>query len=233
LIGLGMAQGAFSAIVFGPTGAIGREVVRELVGSDKWIKVVAVSRRELPRENWVEIFPNIDLSAAASKLEVQIVNFQNLEGEIGQIVEGKNAVFYCLGTTRRDAGSLERFREIDLGYTSSIARICRAANIPSFSLVSTVGANSQSIFGYFQTKGEIEDFVRSLNFERCQIWRPGLLQRKDKARFVEKISSFFTFAQPVDSVGKAMRLEAELALEQKSSFFRIYENNDITNIARN
>jgi NAD(P)-dependent dehydrogenase (short-subunit alcohol dehydrogenase family) len=41
------------AVVVGATGAIGREVVTALAASDKWEKVVACVRREVPTSEWV------------------------------------------------------------------------------------------------------------------------------------------------------------------------------------
>lgn len=51
-------------------------------------------------------------------------------------------------------------------------------------------ANSQSYFLYPQTKGLAEDAVISQGFPSTTIFRPGLLERKDKARLVEKIASW-------------------------------------------
>ena len=43
------------ALIFGSTGAIGRELVRELVESNKWSEVHVIARREL--EQWATFSP--------------------------------------------------------------------------------------------------------------------------------------------------------------------------------
>ena len=42
-----------------------------------------------------------------------------------------------------------------------------------------------------RTKGEVEHAVISLKFPLCYIYRPGLLDRGDSKRMVEKLGLFF------------------------------------------
>lgn len=79
----------------------------------------------------------------------------------------------------------------------------KAANIPHFSLVSSVGANPNSFLLYLKTKGEVssccywyltlvtkvEQRAQGLDFPYTTILRPGLLDRgEENKRFIEKIS---------------------------------------------
>lgn len=52
------------------------------------------------------------------------------------------------------------------------------------------GANKKSWFLYPQTKGEAEESIKSLGFERTSLFRPGLLDRGELMRTVEAIGSY-------------------------------------------
>lgn len=54
----------------------------------------------------------------------------------------------------------------------------------------TQGANKDSWFLYPQTKGEVEENVKQLGFERTSIFRPGLIDRGELARTVEVLGSY-------------------------------------------
>ena len=58
----------------------------------------------------------------------------------------------------------------------------------NYSLVSSVGANSKSLFFYPKIKGVLENDIANLSFERIQIFRPASLVRPlDLLRKNEKI----------------------------------------------
>lgn len=71
------------------------------------------------------------------------------------------AVFCCLGTTRKKAGSDEAFRRVDHDYPVRLIEAARAAESkPVLGLVSSIGAESRSGL-YLRTKADVEDAVRS------------------------------------------------------------------------
>lgn len=51
-------------------------------------------------------------------------------------------------------------------------------------------ANKDSWFLYPQTKGEVEENIKKLEFERTSIFRPGLINRGELARTVESIAGY-------------------------------------------
>lgn len=177
----------YVALVIGSTGAVGRDLVAELVASANCSKVIALARRDVPESSWGSTFPSLNAEAAKSKLEVRKVDFDNLsESDIGT-TDKINAAFSCLGTTRKDAGSAEAFRKVDLEYVLKFAKLSRAANVPYIGLLTSQGANKDSWFLYPQTKGEVEDKVLQMNFQRTSIFRPGMLQRGELLRGAEKM----------------------------------------------
>ena len=61
--------------------------------------------------------------------------------------------------------------------------------ISHYSLVSSVGANKNSIFFYPKIKGALEESVRILNFKKIQIFQPpSLIRQPELMRLGEKIS---------------------------------------------
>lgn len=79
----------------------------------------------------------------------------------------------CLGTTRAKAGSDAAFRRVDLDYVVAFARAARARGARRFLLVSSVGAGGRGL--YLAAKGEAEEAVRGVGFDRLDIVRPSLL----------------------------------------------------------
>jgi len=81
----------------------------------------------------------------------------------------------CLGTTMRIAGSQAAFRAVDHDLVLAFATAARAAGAKRMIAVSSVGASTKSGSFYLRTKGEVEEALSDLGFERLDIIRPGLL----------------------------------------------------------
>eukprot|EP00644_Phytophthora_capsici_P008138 jgi/Phyca11/20229/fgenesh1_pg.PHYCAscaffold_60_\ len=150
-------------------------------------KVIALARRDVPESAWGSTFPSLDADAAKNKLEVRKVDFDALSETDIRTADKVDAAFSCLGTTRKDAGSAEAFRKVDLEYVVKFANLSKAAKVPYMGLLTSQGANKDSWFLYPQTKGEVEEKVQQMQFERTSIFRPGMLQRGDLLRGTEKM----------------------------------------------
>jgi uncharacterized protein YbjT (DUF2867 family) len=81
----------------------------------------------------------------------------------------------CLGTTIRQAGSQAAFRAVDYDLVLRVAAAAREAGARHMITVSSVGAAARAGNFYLRTKGEVEDGLTALGFERLDIIRPGLL----------------------------------------------------------
>lgn len=81
----------------------------------------------------------------------------------------------ALGTTRRVAGSAEGFARVDRDLVLSVASAARAAGARQAVIVSSVGADSRARSTYLRIKGQIEERIEALGFERCDFLQPGLL----------------------------------------------------------
>lgn len=103
---------SYVALVIGSTGAVGRELVAELVESAKCKKVIALARRDVPESAWTKTFPSLDAAAAQGKLEVRRVDFDSLTPESVASTDKVDAAFSCMGTTRKGA-LLGRFQMLE------------------------------------------------------------------------------------------------------------------------
>lgn len=166
------------AIVIGATGATGKELIKLLINDPKVSEIITLVRRPVESEN--------------SKLKYVTVDFKN-PLEWSNLVVG-DVAFSCMGTTLKDAGSKQAQYEVDFGYQYEFAKAAKKNGIPSFILISSQSADSGSKIFYSRIKGELEDRVKELGFDKFVILRPGPLMRPDSDRLSEKIStSIITF----------------------------------------
>ena len=156
-----------TAVIIGATGAVGREILEEVLEKDFYKKVYVLGRNSITKLTDNE------------KLGKIVVDFENLEFDINIL---NNAdVFAALGTTIKIAKTKENQRKIDLGYTINFAKMCEG-RVKSFNVVSAVGANSKSKNFYSSLKGELEEQLQKMNLGTLRIYRPSLLiaKRADK-----------------------------------------------------
>ena len=77
-------------------------------------------------------------------------NFDTFTGVV-KILEGSNAFLCCLGT-RVKVGE-ELFTKVDLTYPTNFAKLAKELNVPYYGLMSSMGANLDSMLLYMRTKG--------------------------------------------------------------------------------
>ncbi|HEX4536543.1 MAG TPA: NAD(P)H-binding protein [Candidatus Acidoferrum sp.] len=148
------------ATIIGSTGLTGSFLVRQLLADSAITKVMSVSRRPLNISN--------------SKLtEVLISDFADLP-TIQSKIPGE-LYFCCLGTTIKAAGSKENFEKVDHAAIVDFARAAKVHDAKSFTLVSAMGANANSMLFYNCVKGRTEDDVKALELRSLIIFRPALL----------------------------------------------------------
>ena len=171
------------AVIIGATGAVGREILEEVLEKDFYKKVYVLGRSSVTK-----LMDN-------EKLEKIVVDFENLEFDINIL---NNAdVFAALGTTIKIAKTKENQRKIDLGYTINFAKMCEG-RVKSFNVVSAIAANSRSKSFYSSLKGELEEQLQKMNLGTLRIYRPSLLiaKRVDKRMmedFFIKLSPMLKF----------------------------------------
>jgi len=154
------------ALVIGATGATGKDLVDQLLND--------------PDYNEVNIFVRKPTEIDHPKLKTHIVNFEKPE-EWRNLVQG-DVAFSCLGTTLKDAGSKEAQKKVDYDYQYNFAKTAKENEVDDYILVSSYGANPKSKIFYSRMKGELEQSVKDLHFNKVTIFQPGMLERKDTSR---------------------------------------------------
>lgn len=166
-----MEQVGKTALLFGGTGAVGREVLHLLINDHRYDKVIVFSRKVIPIEH--------------PKLEIILDALSDLD-RIADKIRGED-LFCCVGTTSRKAGSREAFKKVDLDIPVNLARIACENGVDGFIVISSVGAGSKKAGFYLSVKTEMEDQVIQFDFKRLAIVRPSLLlSDRDEFRFGEE-----------------------------------------------
>ena len=162
-----------TAVIIGATGAVGKEILQEILADDFYNKVYILGRQ------------SIGELADEERLTKIIVDFENLNFDIS-ILEDAD-VFASLGTTIKIAGSKENQRKIDVDYTVNFSKLCEG-KVRSFNVVSAIGANSKSKNFYNSLKGELEAKLKVMNLGVLRIFQPSLLiSKRDDKRFLEQM----------------------------------------------
>ena len=161
------------ALIIGATGATGKDLLQKLIDDPHFTEIHVFGRRAL------EINSN--------KVFEHIINFEKPE-TWKDLVKG-DVAFSCLGTTLKDAGSKEAQRKIDFDYQLNFAKVAKENNVEDFVLVSAYGANPNSKIFYSRMKGELEEEVKKLHFNKLTIFNPGMLDRKNSTRTGEVLGS--------------------------------------------
>ena len=162
-----------TAVIIGATGAVGKEILKEILADNFYNKVYILGRESIGKLGDEERLTKI------------IVDFENLNFDTS-ILEDAD-IFASLGTTIKIAGSKENQRKIDVDYTVNFSKLCEG-KVRSFNVVSAIGANSKSKNFYNSLKGELEDKLKVMNLGVLRIFQPSLLiSKRDDKRFLEEI----------------------------------------------
>jgi uncharacterized protein YbjT (DUF2867 family) len=150
------------ALVIGATGATGKDLVNQLLTDKDFEEIDVFVRKPLDIQN--------------NKLKVHVVNFENPD-EWKNMVKG-DVAFSCLGTTLKTAGSKEAQRKVDFDYQYEFAKAAKENDVEDYILVSAYGADPKSKIFYSKMKGELEEAVKQLHFNKITIFKPGMLERR-------------------------------------------------------
>ena len=165
-------------VLVGATGLIGTTLIQRAVGRDDY-RLTAIARREAPLP-------------VGARMELQVAD----PAEWGQAIAaaGADVIVIALGTTWRASGRNEAvFRAADKDLVLACAQAAKAAGVRQCIVVSSVGAAISSRGLYLRVKGEVEDALAKLKFERLDILRPGLLRgSRTERRPAEKLAMLAT-----------------------------------------
>ncbi|WP_276499469.1 NAD(P)H-binding protein [Pontibacter litorisediminis] len=175
-----------TALVIGATGLVGKQLVQLLLADERFQKVIVFGRRSL--------------GIAHAKLEEHLINFDAVE-EWQHLVKG-DVLFSSLGTTLKQAGGQNQQYRVDYYYQYKFAEAAARNGVPTYVLVSSSGANPNSMIFYSRMKGALEEAVKELGLQSTNILQPGLLHGdREESRFGEKAA--YKVLHLLDKVGLA------------------------------
>ncbi|AWV98960.1 oxidoreductase [Arcticibacterium luteifluviistationis] len=163
-----------SALLVGASGLIGKSLLKQLLESTDYEKVIILVRRKIDLEHPL--------------LEQRVIDFDKL----GSLTFKTDHVFCTLGTTIKTAGSKEAFKRVDEDYPFQIAENCFKNGATLFAIVSSMGSDKNSRFFYNQVKGQVEEKLENIGFPYLGIFRPSmLLGDRNEKRIGETIGQAF------------------------------------------
>ena len=161
----------YKVIVAGATGLVGSLLVAQLLPDPAIAEVLVLVRKQL--------------SIQHKKLKQLVIDFDRLEDYQAEI--NGDAIFCCLGTTRKKTPDLKLYQKIDHDYPLELAKIGAKNSIRQFHFISSLGANINSFAFYTRLKGETERDLKTIQIPSIYIYQPSFLvgNRKEK-RFGER-----------------------------------------------
>jgi len=160
-----------TALLFGSSGLIGGHVLNELIQNSNYTKI--------------KIFVRSSVEINNPKIETIKTDFNNLNKHIDDI-KGDEC-FFCIGTTKKNSPDKREYQKIELEIPKKIAQIAKSNSVKSFFFVSSGYANPKSSGDYLKFKGQVEEEIKNLNFDKIGIMRPSfLLGERKEERMGEK-----------------------------------------------
>ena len=150
-------------IVFiGATGAVGSAALHQLLRYHNVSKILTLGRRV------------VELKEPPTYLEQQLIDIHNPASYSDYINDYKIAIC-TLGVGEPSKISKKDFIAIDKTAVLKFAKVCKEKGVKHFHLLSSIGVDSRSWNYYMRTKGELNEELVKLNFERLSIFQPSMI----------------------------------------------------------
>ena len=168
-------------LVAGSTGLVGKTLITDFLQEHE---VIAISRRPFK-------FPN--------NVKQELIDFNK-----DFSLKPADHFFICLGYPlelldliyMRDKIK-PKFEEVDFGLVIKLAKMALDVGIKDMSVISSVMADKNSLNHYLKIKGEMEEEIKKLSFNKINIFRPSHLlgERENKigldVQIFEKVTNIF------------------------------------------
>ncbi|XP_053384877.1 oxidoreductase HTATIP2-like isoform X2 [Mercenaria mercenaria] len=93
-----------------------------------------------------------------------------------------------------DDGRFAHFVKVDRDYVVNSAKVAKDAGCSHFQVVTAYGADKNSSILYNKTKGEVEEQLKNINFQRLSIFQPALLLgKREESRPLETFFKVISF----------------------------------------
>ena len=199
-----------SALIFGSSGLIGNHLLNCILKDDYYQKI--------------KLFIRTKVDIGDPRVEIIYDDFKNIDNLKKTIIG--NDCFFCIGTTKKDTPNKNEYRRIEYDIPVNVARTAKLNSINSFFYVSSMGANSSVSNSYLRNKGQVEDELVNLNFEKLAILKPSLLLgNRKKFRLGERIAQFIMTKMSFVFFGKLKKYKPIKAFDVAKAIINISKNN--------
>ncbi len=165
----------------------------------------------------VKVFLRRDIPLEHPKLKKYIIDFDKLDSYKEEL--SCDDVFCCLGTTIKHAGSSAEiktkegaqvaFKKVDCNIPLQFAKLTKEKGAQQYLVVSSLGAKLSTSNFYLRTKGQVEEGLKNIEFNRLVILRPSMLLGNRKPfRFWETMGQFIMLLFIPLMLGKARKYRA-------------------------
>ncbi len=199
-----------TALIFGSSGLIGNNLLNCILKDDYYQKI--------------KLFIRTKIDIGDPRVEVIYDDFKNTDN-LEKTIIGDDC-FFCIGTTKKDTPNKKEYRRIEYDIPVNIAKVAKLNSINSFFYVSSMGANSSVSNSYLRNKGQVEDVLVSLNFDKIAILKPSLLLgNRKKFRLAERIAQFVMTKMSFIFFGKMKKYKPIKAINVAKAIINISKNN--------
>ena len=214
-----------TALLFGASGLVGNHLLNQLISNNNYSKI--------------KLFVRSSIDISDPKIEIIQTDFNNLENH-REDIKGDDC-FFCIGTTKQNSPDKSEYRRVELEVPKQIAQIAKSNSVNSFVFISSGYADPKSSGDYLKFKGEVEEELKRLNFQKLGIMRPSFLlgDRKEK-RIGEKIGIFvFKLLSPLflgplkkmKPIQSATVAKAMITITQNKVSKTIFESDEIADLS--
>jgi len=151
---------AVLVVMLGTSGAVGGHALAQALALGQVARVTSLGRRVLPQTD--------------PKLHQVVVDVFD-PASYGPHLAGHEAAICTFGVGEPSKASRDEFLRVDKTAVLDFAAACKAVGVRHFSLLSSVGVTAKSRSFYLRSKGELEEGLRWLEFERLSLFHPSMI----------------------------------------------------------
>lgn len=154
-------QDRVTIVMIGATGAVGGQVLDNLARSDTVERMTLLGRRPVDDLN----------SKKVTQHTVDMFDSSSYEA----CLQGHTTAICTFGVGEPTKVSKAELLKVDKTAVLAFAAACKGAGVRHFQLLGSVGANANSPSFFLRTKGQLEDELKALSFDRLSLFRPSMI----------------------------------------------------------
>ena len=152
---------SISVVMLGATGAVGGHTARTLARLPEVARLSLLGRRPVE-------------GLAGGAVEQHVVDIL-APSSYRDLLPGHDTAVCTLGVGEPSKMSKAEFVRIDRDAVLDFAAACKQVGVRHFELLGSAGASATSSLFYLRTKGQLEEGLKALGFERLSLFQPSMI----------------------------------------------------------